>query len=256
MSIVFLQKHKLLKKLQQNHEIDSLCWSWHKHLLISFSTASRALVRNHRHGSCMDQLQSPWQDAAGSIQRSDVWTLQGNLRRSAGIGIGTCLFPPLHLRCLRNCQSTWISDSRLRRWFAAVSKLFPDWHGSSQHPVHGLSQSDSILDDAKQTQAQCGQDGSDVDEVREKAKEFVPSGGRVCWLCHSDFFACAKPGSHHWLGPHFLRSCYKTGQLVLLPAAADSIRQEVLDDRLCTRHRSGSHTLQTRLLQQPVVRSS
>ena len=34
---------------------------------------------------------------------------------------------------------------------AAVSKLFPDWHGSSQHPIHGLSRSDSILNDAEQT---------------------------------------------------------------------------------------------------------
>ena len=37
---------------------------------------------------------------------------------------------------------------------------------------------------------------------------------------------------------------------------SDSIRQEVLDDQLYTRHRPGSHTLQTRPLQRPVVRCS
>ena len=132
-----------------------------------------------------------------------------------------------------------------------------DWHGSSQHPVHGLSQSDSILDDAKQTQAQCGQDGSDVDGVRKKAKEFVEPPEVM-------FADCVIPISSHVrsLGViidsalTFSDPCYKIGQHVLLPAAADSICQEVLDDWLRTRHRSGSHTFQTWLLQQPVVWSS
>ena len=55
---------------------------------------------------------------------------------------------------------------------------------------------------------------------------------------------------------HFFWSCYNTRQYVFLPAAADSIRQGVFDNRLYTRYCPGSHTLQTRLLHWPVVRSS
>ena len=97
---------------------------------LDLSSASRAFVRHHRYSSRLDQLLSLQQDAAGSIQRSDIWTLQGHLWRSATNRYWD-LFPPLNLWCLRYCRSTCFSDSWQRRWFAAISKLFPNWHGLS-----------------------------------------------------------------------------------------------------------------------------